>query len=58
MGWPVSNDGPAEQQALQASTVQLLWTFCQPAGPMLLMLVMYAQAVQYIEQHHILHDEC
>lgn len=25
---------------------------------MLLMLVLYAQAVQYFEQHHIMHDEC
>lgn len=38
--------------------VQLLWTFFQPAGPMLLMLVLYAQAVQYFEQHHVLHEEC
>lgn len=30
----------------------------QPAGLMLLMLLLYAQAVQYCEQHHILHSEC
>jgi hypothetical protein len=43
---------------LQPAAVQLLWTFFQPAGPMLLMLVLYARAVAYFEQHHIPHEEC
>lgn len=43
---------------LQPAAVQLLWTFFQPAGPMLLMLVLYAQALAFFEQHHIPHDEC
>lgn len=43
---------------LQPAAVQLLWTFFQPAGPMLLMLVLYAQAVAFFERHHIPHDEC
>jgi hypothetical protein len=43
---------------LEPAHVQLLWTFFQPAGPMLLMLVLYAQATQYFEHHHIQHEEC
>lgn len=43
---------------LNQAQVQLLWTFFQPAGPMLLMLVLYAQSVRYFEQHHIPYEEC
>jgi hypothetical protein len=43
---------------LKPAQAQLLWTFFQPAGPMLLMLLLYAQAIRYFEQHHISQDEC
>lgn len=38
--------------------VQLLWTFFQPVLPLVLMLVLYAQATAYFEQHHIMHADC
>jgi len=43
---------------LNQEQVQLLWTFFQPSGPMLLMLVLYAQSVRYFEQQHIPYEEC
>lgn len=43
---------------LAPAHVQLLWTFFQPAGPLLLMLLLYAQATASFEQHHIPAHEC
>jgi hypothetical protein len=43
---------------LKPEQAQLLWTFFQPAGPMLLMLLLYAQAIRYFEQQHVSQDEC
>lgn len=43
---------------LKPAHVQLLWMFFQPAGPLLLMLLLYARAIQWFERHNVRHQEC
>lgn len=45
-------------RALKPPHVQLLWTFFQPAAPVLLMLLLYARAIHYFEQQHIPYEQC